>query len=439
MAGVANDGTNAGVTWTVTGGGSFSAGTTLSGVATIYTAASPVTAATATITATSKADPTKSESVTVTLTPISLNPISPVSATLGTSGSKAFTDSVNNDGSNSGVSWSITSGPGTLTASSTTGVTYNAPTTVIGSQTTATLTATSIEDPSQSTTAIITLTPIAISLTSPASIVLDGNGTQAFTIGASITGDGSASGATFLVSGAGWHDECESCRRQFAFLHLHRARRLFRDYLHHHGRQRQGPDQDQERGGHTEPTNDIHNDSRRAGSSLNGYDVSKHADRGCGGSGTKTFTISAGSLPAGLAMSTSGVITGTPTGTAGTSDFTVHVADQSSTPASINGAFSITVNGSSIAWVTPIAGTADLHGRHSDHANLLVDHGRDRRYHLLGELRLFAGGPPDRRQPGNRHTDDSDCGLRQRSYLPRHGQRHAHTCNRRVVERDPHR
>jgi hypothetical protein len=76
-----------------------------------------------------------------------------------------------------------------------------------------------------------------------------------------------------------------------------------------------------------------------------------------GGSGTKTFTISAGSLPAGLAMSTSGVITGTPTGTAGTSNFTVHVADQSSTPASINGAFSITVGGASITWVTPTAGT----------------------------------------------------------------------------------
>jgi hypothetical protein len=56
-------------------------------------------------------------------------------------------------------------------------------------------------------------------------------------------------------------------------------------------------------------------------------------------------------------MSTSGVITGTPTGTAGTSNFTVHVADQSSTPASINGAFSITVGGASITWVTPTAGT----------------------------------------------------------------------------------
>ena len=76
-----------------------------------------------------------------------------------------------------------------------------------------------------------------------------------------------------------------------------------------------------------------------------------------GGSGTKTFTISAGSLPNGLAMSTSGVITGTPTGTAGTSNFTVHVVDQSSTPASISGAFSITVGGTSITWVTPTAGT----------------------------------------------------------------------------------
>ena len=76
-----------------------------------------------------------------------------------------------------------------------------------------------------------------------------------------------------------------------------------------------------------------------------------------GGTGTKTFTIASGSLPAGLTMSTSGVITGTPTGSAGTANFTVHVVDQSSSPAVLSGAFSITVGSAPLAWVTPAAGS----------------------------------------------------------------------------------
>lgn len=356
-AGVANDGTNAGVTWTSTGGGSFSAGSTLNGAPTIYTAAIPVTAATLIITATSKADPSKSGSVTVTLVPINLNPINPATATLGTSGSQAFTDSVNNDASNSGVSWSITSGPGTLTGSSITGVTYNAPTTLIGSQMTATLTATSIKDPSQSTSATIMLNPIAISLSTPSSIVLDGNGSQTFTIGASITGDGSGSGATFVVSGAGGTMSASpgtgnspssiyttpvvasatSSTITVASVKDPTKTKTVAVTLN-------------------PPMTFTTTPGALAGAST-GTAYPSTPIVVAGGSGTKTFTISAGSLPAGLAMNTSGVITGTPTGTTGTSSFTVHVVDQSSSPASINGAFSITVGGASITWVTPTAGT----------------------------------------------------------------------------------
>ena len=356
-AGVANDGTNAGVTWTVTGGGSFSATTTLSGVQTIYTAASPVTAATATITATSKADPTKSGSVTITLIPISLNPISPAAITLGTSGSQAFTDSVNNDASNSGVSWSITSGPGTLTASSNTGVTYNAPTTVIASQTTATLTATSIKDPSQSTSAVITLNPIAISLTSPASIVLDGNGTQTFTIAASVTGDGTASGAAFAVTGAGGTMSASpvagnspSSIYTTPVVSSATASTITVASV-------KDPTKTKTVTVTLNPPMTFTTTPGALAGAATGVAYPSTPIVVAGGTGTKTFTISAGSLPAGLAMSTSGVITGTPTGTAGTSNFTVHVVDQSSTPASINGAFSITVGGATITWVTPTAGT----------------------------------------------------------------------------------
>jgi len=46
-----------------------------------------------------------------------------------------------------------------------------------------------------------------------------------------------------------------------------------------------------------------------------------------GGIGPYTFSITAGSLPAGLSMNSLGAITGTPTGLPGTSSFTVHVKD----------------------------------------------------------------------------------------------------------------
>jgi hypothetical protein len=59
-----------------------------------------------------------------------------------------------------------------------------------------------------------------------------------------------------------------------------------------------------------------------------------------GGSGGYSWSITAGSLPAGLSLAASGAITGTPTAT-GTSSFTVQVKDSSNTTAT--GALSITV------------------------------------------------------------------------------------------------
>ena len=62
-----------------------------------------------------------------------------------------------------------------------------------------------------------------------------------------------------------------------------------------------------------------------------------------GGRGAKTFSISAGTLPAGLVISTAGVITGTPTGPAGTASFTVSVTDSAKTPATDTQALSIDI------------------------------------------------------------------------------------------------
>jgi hypothetical protein len=62
-----------------------------------------------------------------------------------------------------------------------------------------------------------------------------------------------------------------------------------------------------------------------------------------GGQGAKSFTISAGALPAGLTLGAGGVISGTPAGPAGTSNFTVSVTDSAATPATDTQALAIDV------------------------------------------------------------------------------------------------
>jgi hypothetical protein len=63
-----------------------------------------------------------------------------------------------------------------------------------------------------------------------------------------------------------------------------------------------------------------------------------------GGLGALAFSISAGSLPAGLTMSSGGVISGTPTGPNGTANFTVQVTDHSSPVQTATKALSIAIN-----------------------------------------------------------------------------------------------
>ena len=62
-----------------------------------------------------------------------------------------------------------------------------------------------------------------------------------------------------------------------------------------------------------------------------------------GGVTPYTWTLASGSLPAGLTLSSAGAISGTPT-TAGSSTFTVQVADSESTPSTDTAQLSITIN-----------------------------------------------------------------------------------------------
>lgn len=84
--------------------------------------------------------------------------ISPTTMSLNEGGTTSFTASVQHDSNSAGVTWSIGSGVGTLSAKSTTGVTYTAPA-VVSAATTVTLTATSVTDTSKSASATITLNP----------------------------------------------------------------------------------------------------------------------------------------------------------------------------------------------------------------------------------------------------------------------------------------
>jgi hypothetical protein len=443
---VANDSASAGVTWSVTGGGSFSAAATQSGVPTVYTAPNPALAATATVTATSKTDPTKTASATISLITISVNPIVPASISLGSGGSQTFTASVLNDPANAGVTWSIGAGPGTLSASTYTSVTYTAPGTPIQNATSVTLTATSKTDPTKSTTATITLsqisvaltptapaamvdgstqaftatvandganagvtwtvtgggsisptstasgaaatytaptpvaaasatitaisktdptrsasvsvplTPISISLTTASTIALDGDGVQAVNIGAAITGDGTASGATFAVSGGGTLNASSATGNSPATTYttpvVHAATTATVTVA-----SVKDPSKTQAVSITLNPAMNF----TTAQGALAAANVSAPYAGAtilvAGGTGTQTFAITSGSLPAGLAISAAGVISGTPTGSTGTSTFTVHVVDQSASAASINGTFSITVGGAALAWSSPGAST----------------------------------------------------------------------------------
>jgi hypothetical protein len=62
-----------------------------------------------------------------------------------------------------------------------------------------------------------------------------------------------------------------------------------------------------------------------------------------GGSGTKSFSIATGALPAGLSMNTSGAIAGTPSGPAGSASFTVQVTDSANQPATDTQALTIDI------------------------------------------------------------------------------------------------
>ncbi len=180
------------VTWTVQEGSSCGAVT----AAGVYTA--PGAGATCHVVATSAADPTKSGSSTVTVTPPPVIAVSvaPGTASVLTGGSVTFVATVTGT-SNTSVTWSVPAGAGTINAS--TGV-YVAPATAG----TYTVTATSVADGTKRGTATVTVTappPVIAVSVSPATTTLVAGGTATFV--ATVTGTSNTAVTWSVPAGAG--------------------------------------------------------------------------------------------------------------------------------------------------------------------------------------------------------------------------------------------
>ncbi|MGO8813178.1 MAG: beta strand repeat-containing protein [Terriglobia bacterium] len=254
---------------------------------------------------------------------VSLSPSAQMSIDQGQT--VAFTATVANDSSSKGVTWSMSgtactgTACGTFTSSTTSAATYNAPATVSASLT-VTVTATSAADTSKSMSSTVVVgPPPSITTTSLANGVVGtaysatlaatgGAGTLTWSVASGslpagltlasgkISGTPTAAGAsTFTVKVADSAPTPMSATQQLDIT--------------------------------VSPLLVISTTTLPTGMLNSAYSTTLQAT---GGTGTITWSVTTGSLPAGLKLSSSGTISGTPT-TAATSSFTVTATD-SGTP-----------------------------------------------------------------------------------------------------------
>ena len=215
-ASVANDSYNMGVSWSVSGGGTLSNETSTTAV---YNAPSSVTAnTTVTITATSVANSSASGYVMITVTPaaaITVKITDPISTIAAGAAAVTLNATVQNDSTNSGVTWTLTAGGanctsttcGTLSSATTTSVMYTPPAGTPASPYNApTITATSVANTSATATDPFTITapaslPISISLSNQFTTIAAG--AAAVTLTAAVQNDPTDSGVTWTLTSGG--------------------------------------------------------------------------------------------------------------------------------------------------------------------------------------------------------------------------------------------
>ena len=157
---VANDSSNAEVSWTAPTIGSLSS---LTALAPTYTAPAATNAAqSVTLTATLVADTSKSATVTLTINPKISVSVSAPATTVDGNDAVTVTATVANDSSNAGVTWTAPS-LGSLSSLTASAPTFTAPAATASAQT-VTLTATSVADKTQSNSVTVTI-PAAPAIT----------------------------------------------------------------------------------------------------------------------------------------------------------------------------------------------------------------------------------------------------------------------------------
>jgi hypothetical protein len=247
----------------------------------------------------------------------------------------SITASVTNDSKNAGVTWSV-SGGGTLSNQTTTAATYNAPPSVT-SAFTAIVTATSITNAAESASVQIKVNPLpaiapaalpAANAGTPYSATpSESGGTSPLTwsVTPTLPAGLSLNSSTGLISGTPTGGGSGS----FTFKVLDAAGNSASQAL-------------------TVTVNPplvaltVTTGSLPGAALAVAYNQTLQAT---GGVPSYKWSLTAGSLPAGLSLSSAGVISGTPSGTVGTSNFSVTVTDsQTPTPATSTANLSITVS-----------------------------------------------------------------------------------------------
>jgi hypothetical protein len=236
--------------------------------------------------------------------------------------STTITASVSGDSTGKGVTWTLspTTGAGALSGSTTTAVTYTAPAT-IPSATTVTITATSVANTAKSAAFIINLLPVSISLapTSPQTLE-QGQNTSPSPITATISNDPSNKGVTWSLAGAG------AISGQTATTVVYKAPASITAASTATVTATSVADTAKTAAFtiNLVPPPSITTSSLPAGTVGVAYTTSLAATNGVA---PYTWSVTVGTLPAGLTLAAStGAITGTPTAL-GTSTFTVQVKD----------------------------------------------------------------------------------------------------------------
>jgi len=350
-ASVTNDTASKGVTWSVSGGGTLTGSTA---TAVTYSAPTPVNAnLTVTVTATSVADATKSASVSLTVTPPpTVTTTSPVTA--GTVGA-AYSVTLQASGGAGALTWSLASGtlPNGLSLSSG-GVISGTPT----ATGTSTFTVQLADSGSPAVTVTkqlsITVSPAPVAIvtatlpngtvqSSYSSTLQATGGTAPYTWGVSvgalptgltlnaatgqISGVPTTSGtSTFTVTATdSATPTAQTKSKQFSIL--------------------------------VNPVLSVSTASLPNGTVGTAYSQQLQSS---GGTAPITWSVTQGTLPAGLALNNStGIISGTPT-TAATSNFTVQAADASTPQQLAPKALSITVNVAPLAITTTTLSNATV-------------------------------------------------------------------------------